>query len=266
MEIQRHPQGRARGNMDSMRISVVSRDPRIPTKQLLEAIRAINIQIERDFAPYWHKTGRLRLESWDPDTSRGKLSGLRGDAILYIVREPNDDLDGYHEHHQSGVPVGFVFTSLAEELDEAWSVTLSHEALELLADPECNLLCKGPHPDPAEHGRHVFHWLEVCDAVQTETYEIDRVAVCNFVLPRYYTGGEELDGRNDFLATQTEGQLLRSFSCNPGGYIGFFDPEHKDSKTFMNSEAAKRRAKIKAARLRGATRVPKQYRRSERRG
>lgn len=242
-----------------VQISIVNRDPAISTARLLQVIRAINIQIERDFEPYWHMSARLRLDSWDPALSTNKLSGLRGDAILYIVRKPSADVAGYHETHQSGVPFGFVFTSLAEEMNEPWSVTLSHEALELLADPECNLLCKGPHPDPDEHGRHVFHWLEVCDAVQAEHYEIDGVAVANFVLPQYFTGSEELDGRNDFLATQVEGRQLRSFSCNPGGYVGYYDPECKENRTFMDSPEATRRAKLKAARL------PKHLRRGDRR-
>ena len=38
----------------------------------------------------------------------------------------------------------------------------------------------------------------MCDAVQAESYTIDEVEVSNFVLPLYFTGGEELGG-NDFL-------------------------------------------------------------------
>jgi len=39
----------------------------------------------------------------------------------------------------------------------------------------------------------------MCDAVQAETYKIDGVEVSNFVLPLYFTGSEEVGGRNDFL-------------------------------------------------------------------
>lgn len=241
-----------------MQISVVNRDPRITTTQLLEVVRAVNVQIERDFAPYWHIGARLRVDGLDPERSANALSGLRGDAILYIDYKPRAELAGYHEKHQSGVPFGFVFTALADDLQEPWSVAFSHEALELLADPECNLLCKGPHPDPKEHRRHVFHWYEVCDAVQGEHYEIDGVSVSNFVLPSYFTGGEELEGRNDFLDTRVEGKRLRSFSCNPGGYCGYYDPKTGRNRTFMNSRAAKHRAAIKGA-------MPDHFRRANRR-
>src|SRR5436853_495964 len=78
-------------------------------------------------------------------------------------------------------------------------ITLSHEALELLADPEANLLVQGPHPSRPRH--KVFHWFEMCDAVQDEHYLIDDVPVSNFVLPLYFTSSDERGGRNDFLGT-----------------------------------------------------------------
>ncbi|MGH7182247.1 MAG: hypothetical protein ACREJN_09760 [Nitrospiraceae bacterium] len=77
------------------------------------------------------------------------------------------------------------------------------------------MLAQGPHP--AEPSKSVFHWYEMCDAVQTETYEIDGVAVSNFVLPLYFTGGDEVGGRNDFLGRSYKGKTLRSFGVNPGG-------------------------------------------------
>lgn len=90
---------------------------------------------------------------------------------------------------------------------------MSHEALELIGDPEVNLLVAGPHP--ANPNQDVFHWYEMCDAVQAEIYQIDDVEVSNFVLPLYFTGSEEVGGRNDFLGRAHTGRTLRSFSVNP---------------------------------------------------
>ena len=38
------------------------------------------------------------------------------------------------------------------------------EVLELIGDTQVNLLVQGPHP--ADPTRVVFHWFEMCDAVQ----------------------------------------------------------------------------------------------------
>jgi hypothetical protein len=83
---------------------------------------------------------------------------------------------GYHYQNNQGIPFGFVFIEISQSIGEPWSVTLSHEALELLADPETNLLVMGPHP---EQDREVFYWYEMCDLVQAEIYEIDGVQVSN---------------------------------------------------------------------------------------
>ena len=223
----------------------------IADADLLRAIRAINRQIAEDFAPYWSFGAQLRLEG-TTGRAKGRNSmdpaDMRGDAILYIrdvVRIT--DAEGFHERHFSGIPYGIVFLEMSKKLNEDWTVTLSHEALELTGDPENNLLVQGPHPKKPRH--QVFHWFEMCDAVQNETYEIDHVQVSNFVLPLYFTSSDERGGRNDFLGTITdEGKTLRSFSVNPGGYIGFFDPQANDDVTFAIAGDTRAMARLEAKR------------------
>lgn len=239
-----------------MIISVINHTAgQVSDEELQNAIRAINRQIREDYEPYWHIGGELRLEGKSgAKPSKQNLSDMRGDAVLYLWNavDVNDAL-GYHDANNRGIPYGFVFTELAKQLGENWSVTLSHEALEMLGDSEVNLLVQGPHP--AEPSRAVFHWYEMCDAVQAETYEIDGVAVSNFVLPLYFTGGDEIGGRNDFLGRTYKGKTLRSFGVNPGGYVGFFDPEKGDHDTFTakGDGVADRRLKLKS-RAKGARR------------
>lgn len=209
------------------------------------ALRAINRQIEEDFAPYWSLSATLRLEGRSGKApSKESLADMRGDAIIYLWDKSDVEAAlGYHDANHRGIPFGFVFTELARELKENWTVTLSHEALEIIGDPEVNLLVAGPHP--AQPKTTVFHWYEMCDAVQAETYKIDGVDVSNFLLPLYFTGSEELGGRNDFLGSVHKGKTLRSFGVNPGGYIGFFNPATGDSETYEpkgDKLSARRRA------------------------
>lgn len=206
-----------------MLISVVNYST-LADEDVQAAIRAVNRQIAEDFAPNWGFGGQLRLEGGvgrEPDQQN--LSELRGDALLYLYdnTDPHGAL-GSHGQSARGVPYGFVFADLCLRLGDPWSMTLSHEALELIADPRGNLLARGPHPD--EPTREVFHWFEMCDAVQNEWYWVDGFKVSNFVLPSYFTPGEEAGGRNDFLGRK-DGNALTSFGVRPGGYIGFYDPQ-----------------------------------------
>jgi hypothetical protein len=178
---------------------------------------------------------------------------LRGDAIIYLWDSVADidDAVGYHDQNNRGLPYGFVFTDIAKELKEPWSVTLSHEVLELVGDANANTFAAGPHPEDPK--RIVFHWYEMCDAVQAESYEIDGVKVSNFVLPLYFTVGEQVGARNDYLG-ERKGRSLKSFGVNPGGYVGFFDPEKGDHETFEADATARKRmaTKQKLGRVRRA--------------
>jgi hypothetical protein len=231
-------------------ISVINHTDHLLDEEVQAAVRAVNRQIDDDFEPYWSLGARLRLEGRSPGSPKKTLPpDMRGDAVLYLWGQADvKDAIGYHERNNAGIPYGFVFTEISRELGEPWTVTLSHEVLEMIADPDVNLLVMGPHPDPKQK-RDVFHWFEMCDAVQAESYVIDGIAVSNFVLPLYFTGGDEKGGRNDFLAVAKGAQTLRSFRVNAGGYIGFYDPVKGDHQTWEapDDDTAARRRRIKLA-------------------
>ena len=231
-----------------MIISIINHtNGQIKDEELQAAIRAINRQVLEDFEPYWHLGAALRLEGrGGKRPGEQSLADMRGDAVIYLWDKSNVDAAlGYHDKNHRGIPFGFVFTKIAEELKEDWTVTLSHEALELVGDPEVNLLVAGPHP--SKRNRDVFHWYEMCDAVQAEIYEIDGIKVSNFLLPLYFTGGDERGGRNDFLGRSYNRKTLRSFGVNPGGYVGFFNPRTGKDETFFleGDQEAQRRLEIK---------------------
>ena len=249
-----------------MRISVINHtNGNIEDKKIIEVIRAINRQIQEDFEPYWSMGATLRLEGRSQEKPNVvHLMDMRGDAIIYVWDRPKEDPKslqeeaeeaiGYHEKNFRGVPYSFVFIDVTEKLKQDWSTALSHEALEMIADPELNLLVQGP--DPRDREKYVFHYYEVCDAVSAESYEIDGIKVSNFVLPLYFTGGDEYDGRNDFLGSVHNGKTLKSFGINPGGYISFVDPSAQKTSFFFNEgdSSAENRKELKTQ-LKGASRM-----------
>lgn len=234
----------------AMIISVINHTGgKISDEEMQYTLRAVNRQITEDFYPYWSLGATVRLEGKSGEVP-DKLdpSDMRGDAVIYVWDKSDiQGALGYHDRNDSGIPFGFVFLDIAKKVGESWTVTLSHEALELILDPEVNLLVMGPHPDPAQRDRTVFHWYEASDAVQAETYEIDGIEVSNFLLPLYFTAGDEFEGRNDFLGRSHKGKYLKSFGVNPGGYVGFYDPKKEDMDTFTlrGDKVAEKRMKFK---------------------
>lgn len=231
-----------------MIISLINHSSVICDAEVQQVIRAINRQIREDFEPYWSFGATLRLEgAIGQRPSANSLSDMRGDAVLYLV----DGADsrsalGWHQANYKDIAYGMVFLGLCEQMKEAWSITLSHEALELVGDPMVNLLVEGNHP--TDRRRRVFHMFEMCDAVQGENYLIDTVAVSNFVLPSYFSLGEQAGRRNDFLGHSHAGQTLASFGMNPGGYLNLFDPKSGkwEQAVYESDEAAQLRRKWKS--------------------
>jgi hypothetical protein len=174
-----------------------------PPPGLLEAIaEALTIQVERDFAP-----------AWGVMSTRFTVGG-RGDKIHLFDSAHQAGDYGWHIVDGHGLPYAHVFTDPSIAAGSTWiggtdaiSVTTSHEALEMLADPAAN--------EFSFNGARLMWAREVCDAVQANTYRIVahgvRVSVSNFVLPAFFNPWA--DGPYDHL-----GVLREPFSLAKGGY------------------------------------------------
>ena len=121
-------------------ISVINFSSNVDDRRAQQAIRVVNRQIQEDFAPIWGTAWELRLHASAADPSDPDAlieEPVQGEGVLYLVREGTlAGALGYHWMNTAERPYGFVFT---EHVDE-WTVTLSHEALELIVDPTANVL------------------------------------------------------------------------------------------------------------------------------
>jgi hypothetical protein len=118
---------------------------------------------------------------------------------------------GYHELTSRGTPLGKVFAALDIQSGGSWTVTLSHELLEMLADPWINWCAQG------SDGK--VYALEVCDAVEADElgYRIDGVLVSDFITPSWFepTRADRVDFKR---------RISRPLELASGGYISVLDP------------------------------------------
>lgn len=222
----------------------------LPRGEVRDALGAIDRQIQRDFSPTWGLSASLVL------LRKGQSLQVPPDGkVAHIHLMDHGQAIGFHIEEQSGIAAGFVITDLPALTGSVakwltWTTALSHEVLELIADPFVNLLAKGPHP--RFKGREVFHYREVCDPVQSLVYDLDGVSVSNFVLPHYYNAVGQRGMQNDFLNSR-----LRAFRWVGDGVIGFWDPKVGKNGRYVEFPQAPpksaahqaRRAKGKHARL-----------------
>jgi len=213
-------------------LTIVNISEQLASSQFQPAVAAIGKQVIEDFAPEWSASAYLRCMSLN---LRERKAGIEGhhDALIYVgdsSQDPTTGVDGalgYHSNNHKNTPYGFVYLDVCAQLNELWTCTLSHEVLELLADPCAVFAIAGTR------NRHqVYYDLEVCDPTQGDTYQIDYVTVSNFVGKRYFglTGGS---GKTNHLNLR-----LEPFGVRPNGYLQYAD--HRGSHQVFGEEVTEK--------------------------
>lgn len=157
-------------------------------------VAAIQVQVHRDFAPAWGIDANLTISS-APEVS----------AYRVILKDDADDPNalGYHLL-DNNIPEASIFCRPTIDDGDTVSSVLSHEILEMLADPLTT--------------RMSGQWIcEVCDPCESTGYLIDNVAVSNFVMPAYFGLSSAVRGY-DFNGQLTSGVP----AMLPGGYLMSF--------------------------------------------
>jgi hypothetical protein len=140
---------------------------------------------------------------------------------------------GYHDLTDDGMPLGKVFAGTDLKFGSEWTVTASHELLEMLADPNINLTVFIQRDDSS--GR--LYAYEVCDACEADAlgYKINNVLVSDFVFPSWF---EDFRVPN---STQFDfgSHLTKPLELAGGGYIGIFDITSGNGWTQLTAQRIK---------------------------
>jgi hypothetical protein len=202
-----------------MKLEIANISDEIKAPAFDAAVAAISRQVAEHFQPEWGTAADIIGTVVPLANRKAPIAGDR-DAIIYVGDSSQDPATGvenalgYHATNQGNIPYGFIYLDIVAEAGEEWTTTLSHEVLELLADPDATMTVTGPAP----RGRgHVHYDLEVCDPTQGDSYQIDNVSVSNFV-GRSYFGLKNGNGKSNYL-----GLLLNPFGVRPKGYFQYED-------------------------------------------
>jgi hypothetical protein len=172
------------------------------------AVAALQKQISNDFCGTWGIDARVDLLP--------RSEKLPPAAWLLGIFDDADQAGalGYHDLTKAGLPLGKVFAKTTLDEGGLWTVTLSHEMLEMLADPNINLCAFD------EENRRLYAY-EVCDAVEADKlgYAIDGVTLSDFVLPGWFEPTHV--SRGEHFAFKSK--VTRPFQLLAGGYISYFD-------------------------------------------
>jgi hypothetical protein len=209
--------------MPALSITIANLSTSIGDDAFAGAVAAIGVQVSRDFQPEWGAAGALTATRIALSDGAANIDAAT-DAIIYVGDAANDPtlgmdgVFGYHARNNGALPYAFVYLDVCAQYEEPWSCTLSHEVLEMLADPTTALTVSGPAPaGVGASGRTISYDLEVCDPTQSDTYVIDQVAVSNFVNKAWFglPGGSP--------TTNHLALALSPFGVRPKGYFQYED-------------------------------------------
>jgi hypothetical protein len=202
-------------------MALVSEFEQLPASELSRAGAALQKQLTRDFGPIWDITATI-------DT----FATLEDVPLTYwpilIQQDIHVDAAGIHVD-KNGQPFALV------QYSNRWTLTASHEMLEMSADPFGNRLISSQSVKEGQD--RVEYLVEVCDPSESPqyAYHVNGVLVSDFYTPRFFDP-IAVDG----IRYSFTGAISGPRQVLPGGYLSWHDPssDHWWQQLWLSGDAA----------------------------
>lgn len=183
-------------------IALVSDVPELTREALEPVAQALRIQVNSHFQPKWNIGATIEAH-----TEAGIPPGFWPIKIQADIGDPS--AAGFHTD-QNNQPYAVI------QYAPDWTVTASHELLEMLFDPFGNALAPA-----VVNGKHVQVLQELCDPCEGFSYQItgSGIAVSDFLTPHYYERAVFGDGRHYSLMNKLSGPM----AVGVDGYLSYLD-------------------------------------------
>ena len=187
-------------------IGLVSESKSVTPRALMRTAAALQKQVTRDYAPIWHVKATVSAFAALDDVPNGYWPLIVMDDIHTAGAA------GVHQD-KNGQPYALV------EASASWSLTASHETVEMLTDPFGNRLVSGRSPKRGQ-GRVEF-LVEVGDPCEDAAfaYTANGITVTDFITPAFFDPVPSPSAQYSFTgAVKKPRQVLK------GGYLSWHDP------------------------------------------
>jgi hypothetical protein len=195
----------------TIQIAVINESTVLADADVVPVVAAIQKQVSNDFLPVWGADAELIIVP--------KTTPPPSGSWWLVLLDDSDQANalGYHDLTTEGLPVGKVFAASDLKAGTSWTVTASHELLEMLGDPNINLTVFVQNSSTAG----ILYAYEVCDACEDDSfgYQIDNILLSDFVYPAWF------ESFRTEASTQFDrmNKIHDPFGLLAGGYIGTFN-------------------------------------------
>lgn len=199
----------------------------IKDEDALRCMKALQIQLDRDYFPVWGSTAHLNF------VKKGDKGNPEHWCLIVLDTSDDASAEGWHDLTPNGQPMGKIFAKSTIADGDPWTTTASHETLELLGNPWLNKCVEWDRPNGT-----VFVSYEVCDSPEDTQFgykiRIDdgsEITVSDFVYPTWFEDCPHPAGTKfDYM-----GKITTPFQLLEGGYTSIFDPGNNKGWSQINA-------------------------------
>ncbi len=195
--------------MVTRNIAVINESQTLTVADVAKATAAVQKQVTDHFGPTWDVTATIDAFPSLDDMPHGYWPVVIQDDIG--INQPG-------VHLSDGGEKCFALVLFS---GSKWTLTLSHEILDMLADPLGVTFQAGPSVKAGQGS--VEYLVEVCDPCQSDdcAYPVNGVLVSDFVTKPYYTGY----GAGSYSYA---GNVKQPRSVKPYSYVTWYNPLSRD--------------------------------------
>jgi hypothetical protein len=200
-------------------LALVSTTKRVTLKELSRVAEALNVQLAQHFRPEWNieaqvipfANSKKVPDNYWPITIRDKIA------------------EGMWSYHSVSGNRPFVEVAYGK----FWTLSASHDMMEMLVDPKLNRQVNAPSVVPGEK-RTVTFPVQICDpcANPKNGYRINGVLVADFSTQDFWDHTSTREGGYSYL-----GALTRPFQVLPGAYLSWVDPKTGQWNTYFQTSS-----------------------------
>lgn len=189
-------------------LALISESNRVDLSELVQVSAALQKQVMRDVSPVWGVNATVDAFARLEDMPLGTWPMIVMDNLPFPAAGIHLDQDGQ--------PFALI---TASDDNDVWSLTASHECLEMLVDPFGDRLVPGDSPK-REQDRVLF-LVEVCDPSEAANfgYSVNGSLVSDFYTQQYFDPVVSNGVRYSFTDAISEPRQVL-----PGGYLSWLDP------------------------------------------
>lgn len=201
-------------------ICITNESTILTDEQVQTAMRCLQAQATGDYYPVY---GLLATLKWLPKGNSPKPGQWQ---LVFADTSNLAGALGYHEATVNGDPIGFVFVKDDIQSGSSWTVTASHELIEMLGDPDITTVEEQDNAD----GSITFRPKELCDSCEDDSLAYQKTQsdgtkfrlpdgtpflFSDFVYPAFWNQLAPAGSKYDY-----GGHITKPLQILAGGYTG----------------------------------------------